>query len=370
MLKVNRDKLSDEEKLFLEDLIRASVIDIVRVDEVDKMIDHGLMDSIVDLDSVIEDGKKILGHHCSPRCLVMTSPGVFCCRKLDNAKVSPDNTKHVFKPLPNNYSLECLNRLVKIGIIKPIQVKEDGYEAPLKSSLEYFHPKRHIPPTNPTGDINMSPVDGYLFNACRSMQNVQWLTQCGGVNKYVVKYIGKIDEQNYVIICTDTHKNGKLVTKAFFLHNTKVSTSKINKDKLKENNKSKYHCQGRIISQNEMIYLMLKYAEVYTDLNFIAIPTIPLELCAGVDKGYKESSDANDVGLICDIVCNDIISDKWRQHTDVEKMILNDIKLSKISTDKITQFSIRPPELKYIIDQVGNYYRWIKIIPEIESIYI
>ena len=72
----------------------------------------------------------------------------------------------------------------KVGIVEPIQVTEDGYEVPFKSNLPYFHPKRHIPPTNPTGGINMSPVDGYLFTACLSMQNVQWLTNSGGVNKY------------------------------------------------------------------------------------------------------------------------------------------------------------------------------------------
>ena len=42
----------------MNDLIRASVIDIVRVDEVDNMIEHGLMDSIHDLDDIVEDGKK------------------------------------------------------------------------------------------------------------------------------------------------------------------------------------------------------------------------------------------------------------------------------------------------------------------------
>ena len=339
-------------------------MDIVRTNEVDKMVEHGLMNSIHDLDDIVENGNKILGHHCSPRCLVMVSPGVFRCRKLNNLKISPDNTKHVFKALPNDYSLECLERLEKIGIIEKIQVTEDGYEVPFKSNLPYFHPKRHIPPTNPTGDINMSPVDGYLFTACLSMQNVQWLTNSGGVNKYVVKYIGKIDEQNYVIIATDSTTNGKLVTKAFFLHNTKVTTTKINEDKVKEQNRGNNHIQGRIISQNEMIHLMLQYAEVYSDLNFIAVPTVPLELRAGVDKGSKDTSESCEEGNLPDIVRREIITDEWRQHTDTENLILDDIKRSNISTDKISQFSVRPPELRYIIDQVGNYYRWFKIKPK------
>ena len=51
----------------------------------------------------------------------------------------------------------------------------------------------------------MSPVEGYTFSNCRSMQNIQLLTQTGGVNKYVCKYIGKVDEQNYV---ADKANNG------------------------------------------------------------------------------------------------------------------------------------------------------------------
>ena len=389
MLKLNWDKLSSEEKKFINDMIRASVIDVVRVDEVNHLIEHGLMKSVVDLEEIVEDASKILGHHCSPRCLMMVSPGVFRCRKLNNLNVTSDNTKHVFKPLPNDYSLECLERLVKIGLVEPIEVNENGYEAPFKSCHEYFHPKRHIPPTNPTGDINMSPVDGYFFTACRSMQNVQWLTQAGGVNKYVVKYIGKIDEQNYVIVSTDSQKNGKLVSKAYFLHNTKVSTSKINEEKLKDQNRMKHHVQGRAISQNEMLHMMFKYQEVFTDLNFTAIPTIPLELRAGVVKGFSstkkkktsnqdnDDDDANDdtnagdttedgadAGILSDIVRRDMLLDDWRYHTDSEILILEDIKKSKLSIDKISQFSIRPPELRCLIDQVGNYYRWFEVLNE------
>ena len=33
---------------------------------------------------------------------------------------------------------------------------------------------------------------------------------------------------------------------------------------------------------------------------------------------------------------------------------------SPISIDKITLFSVRPPELIHIFDQVGSYFRWFK----------
>ena len=92
-----------------------------------------------------------------------------------------------------------------------------------------MHPRWHIPPTNLNNDLNMSPAEGYTFSNCRSMQNIQVLTQSGGVNKYVCKYIGKIDKQNYIIV--STNGTGKLVIKSTFLHNTKISSSKIAEDK-------------------------------------------------------------------------------------------------------------------------------------------
>ena len=59
-----------------------------------------------------------------------------------------------------------------------------------------------------------------------------------------------------------------------------------------------------------------------------------------------------------------MLLDDWRYHTDSEILILEDIKKSKLSIDKISQFSIRPPELRCLIDQVGNYYRWFEVLNE------
>ena len=46
-----------------------------------------------------------------------------------------------------------------------------------------------------------------------------------------------------------------------------------------------------------------------------------------------------------------------RLHTANQLLILDDLKLSKISVDKVTQFGLRPPELLFV-DRLGEYYRW------------
>ena len=97
---------------------------------------------------------------------------------------------------------------------------------PFKSKVEYFHPVRYIPTVDWSQDVNMSPVESYTFSICQSMQNIQIMTNSGGCNKYCIKYIGKIDEHNFVIVYTDGNKNEILITKKSFLHNTKFISIK------------------------------------------------------------------------------------------------------------------------------------------------
>ena len=43
--------------------------------------------------------------------------------------------------------------------------------------------------------------------------------------------------------------------------------------------------------------------------------------------------------------------------TTTEKVVITDLKISKTYIDKISQFDIRPPELRQLIDSIGEYYR-------------
>ena len=114
------------------------------------------------------------------------------------------------------------------------------------------------------------------------MQNVQLPICCNGVLAYVCKYIGKIGEHNFVVTKVDGD-SGQLVNRYQHLHNTKVTISKINKDKARENDKDCKKPYGRAISLNEMVYDMLGYAEVNTYIKRIQVCTLPLKLRAGVD---------------------------------------------------------------------------------------
>ena len=49
--------------------------------------------------------------------------------------------------------------------------------------------------------------------------------------------------------------------------------------------------------------------------------------------------------------------EEWRQHSDNVILIVDDIQTSNISVDKISQFSCRLPEFRFVFNSVGEYYR-------------
>lgn len=83
---------------------------------------------------------------------------------------------------------------------------------------------------------------------------------------------------------------------------------------------------------------------------------MPLELCAGTavqsdtlveDGAYVETAVQNfrrSLGL-----------EGYRIHSENQLLILDDLKLSKMSIDKVTQFSLRPPEFLQLFNTLGEY---------------
>ena len=143
-----------------------------------------------------------------------------------------------------------------------------------KISLPFFHPYIHVPQKNTTNDINISTLEGYTFSVLKSIQNFQVITGTGVCSKYICKYTSKIDKHNYIVILVNGA--GKLVTKSTFLHNTKITSSKLGEDKYRE--KHRKNPQGICISNMKMLHVMLKYPEVATNLDFIKVSTMPLYL--------------------------------------------------------------------------------------------
>ena len=124
----------------------------------------------------------------------------------------------------------------------------------------------------------------------------------------------------------------------------------------KEVKKNAKHPEGRCIALTEMLHVMLRYPEVYTDLRFVTISTLPLE--SRCLKKISTDEEVND-GIFIESEASFIRANRtnlpeWRKHSINEKLLLNDLKQSKMGYDKVIQFLLRPLELKPIIEKLGS----------------
>ena len=123
----------------------------------------------------------------------------------------------------------------------------------------------------------MSPVICDYFIGLKSMQNAQLLDHINGLSKYICKYVCKLDDGNYVILSQDIH-SGQFVLGKTHLHNTKIVTSKYNEDKAFAKDRKKHHPRGRDMPHFEIRQILLGHHEVFTNLDFIQISTLPFEM--------------------------------------------------------------------------------------------
>ena len=98
----------------IDDLCRYSVLDIVRPDEISKLIADRTFKSIDDWKEMVQDEGLFLDQECDSRCLVMKLYGTFRCRKLDYLFVSHVKNRHTYLDFSTKLSKDCLKRLIRI----------------------------------------------------------------------------------------------------------------------------------------------------------------------------------------------------------------------------------------------------------------
>ena len=106
-----------------------------------------------------------------------------------------------------------------------------------KCEHPFFNPKRHIPRTNKLLDLNISPVESKTFCAMRSMQNIQLISGTNGMNKYICKYIVKIDENSLLRIDSSRTSENTYSVIEIDRTNTKVTSSNMDEEKTLEGKK-------------------------------------------------------------------------------------------------------------------------------------
>ena len=167
-----------------------------------------------------------------------------------------------------------------------------------------------------------------------------------------------------MIVYTDAHKNGKLITKSTHLHNSKLASSKFHEEKALEKKRERSHASGAAICIPAMLHSLLLYSEVSFDQSHANIDTTPLEFRHNFRllQLKKNMDNDNNVGNICNNIRKEKNLPEWRNFTDNQMLILKEHEtLNRSTTDRISEFSVRPPELLSCFDTIGNFYRWFHI---------
>jgi hypothetical protein len=98
----------------------------------------------------------------------------------------------------------------------------------------------------------MSPVIFEMFGAAQPMQNAQVMTTTNGVAHYVVKYVAERDQNIQVTNAPSVHNSANMQVDTKFLHNTKITCSRINEDKAHQKSNCKHQLCKRAVSAPEM----------------------------------------------------------------------------------------------------------------------
>ena len=79
-------------EIFVDDIIRAGIFDLVRSNEIQKFINDGIFEDASDVFEIYNNATSFLPHRCNDSCLVKKADGQLNCRKIDN--VSVEQTSH------------------------------------------------------------------------------------------------------------------------------------------------------------------------------------------------------------------------------------------------------------------------------------
>ena len=387
MIAIDKRTMNGNTEKYIQDLIRTSSFDIIKSDEdLNRMLDNGVLKSVDEIVEINDRADKILRHNCNKRCKMRVSVGkgdkYFRCRKMHSVKDSPDPTRHNYVPIKHKYQKATLDILKEIGIYIPIEDISD-FEISQDESTKfyegffthpYFNPKRHIAPCNFNATCNMSPVIADFFVALKSMQNAQALDHTNGIAKYVCKYIMKFDDGNYVTLCQDIH-TGQWVLGKKHLHNTKIVTSKYNEDKAFGKDRNKLHPRGRDMSHFEIRQILLGDPEVFTNMNFVQIPTLPFELRPTnnikldtqgnvINEGDNEEEHPSDTftsGAPIQQIRTRSNLLVHQQMTPSQHLTYRNHQGKTSNYDMVSLFSLRPPELLGVFRNPIDYFRYCHI---------
>ena len=364
--------MSDEEfEKSLFDRIVCSSRTIASHEVTLNLVNLNLLDKS-EVDGLVEDFCSKQTHSCAAsrgRCMMKTGPKPEDkkCRNPHYGFENPHRTRHGFKEIPANHSDEAVELFKRLGFAEETESGRITF-------IPEFQSGRYVYAADV--DEQAVPCNPELFAATRSTQNVQVCTSYT-TSRYLAKYVMKKDERRNVEI-TGT-SGGDFVVKKKEIVNTKISRSKRAKDEADRREKGKDKTVGYFIGTMECIAEMLGYPMVHTNGRFVFLDECPLEERPGYPNSRSFSAplpkmsrhvpvidqllDAAGGGIVPGIkVRADLELPSWRRFTEAQCVMIADLLYSPMSVDKVSAFSVRPPEL-FFCKSPQEYARWFNRLP-------
>ena len=408
-----KDDLSTKEGMDKAlDRIRGFLDDIIRPDEREEYIENGLFENEAAVTRFIEMMGTILPHKHLRRCFTLAKSSddegekelKLRCKVPNNFCLNPSPGEHSFIPIQVEHSQEAIHVMQTLGVAKkpstPVKEGEQLYFEPLLDSLKAV---KHVPPAHGNEGI-ISPVPGRLVACNPNTSNLQFTTGYF-LSRYLAKYVASIDAYNVIRI--NTPKPGDdpdcYGVEGTLQLNTKITGNKLKMKKNARDKDTSTSRQARAINVMETYMMMFGYDPIIKNLKFINIPTQPYEersartrtkpltryldareKADGSGPEEKKKQRCNELlynkfkqnqalTALDTIPChhireqiddqNDHVFEKWRRFSPNQVKKAEDDLQSPLSTDPVTAFSLRPPELRCIMHQ-DKYNRWFKRIPQ------
>ena len=290
-----------------------------------------LIDSEDELDEVFNLCVRIHTHDCSKaanRCKIKRDAnGTPICR------FPPYEQSNVFwlKDITVPYKKETLLLLEKLKLATPI----DDFNYELDEHLttnKFSYPAdkgAHLMPTCPA-----------VFAITQSSTNVLLITKIFS-SRYLNKYAAGKEEHVITNLKPGKESNTWSVEEGT-IENTKITAVNMRKEQMDNKKRQKVELKAVTISQTEQIWWSLKLPCIMSSFDFIHVPSVPMEKRQGIIQTYKYH--ANFVDKCIHLRENEQL-EPHRLFKDNQKTIMQDAFTSSYSLDKVTIFSLRPPEL-------------------------
>ena len=311
------------------------------MDALEKMLhsDIGLIQNRQHLYYIFDKYCKIQSHSCDTR-------DGHCSRKRGKdgesvCRFPPYQLSNFswLKDIPVHYSAEAYIILEKMGLVKA----NDGYGFDVGHELQcnkFSYPSaknEHMMPNSPA-----------LFAITKSSGNVLFVTKNFSA-KYLNKYAAGKEEHPEVLIKAGKSADSFQANVAT-LKNTKISGVSLHETK--SANREVNGIKALHVAQTEFVWWSLRLPSIHTTFDFIHVPSLALEHRGAVLK--VNSSNFSVINNAINLREELQIPTEFC-FTPNQKVIIEDNASSLLSTDKVTKFSIRPPEL-FFIKSMKFYY--------------